>query len=51
MNKELEQAIADLKRKQEQYLAANETFEPVAYHELRAAQERVNVLIKEAKEE
>ena len=49
MDEELRQAVEDLKYKQEQYLAANKIFEETAYHELKAAQARVDALIKEAK--
>lgn len=50
MNEELKQAIKDLNYKQRQYFYADTEFEPVAYHELKAAQARVDALIKEIKE-
>lgn len=50
MNEELKQAIKDLNYKQRQYFYADTEFEPVAYHELKAAQARVDAIIKEAKE-
>lgn len=50
MDEELRQAVEDLKYKQEQYLAADEIFEETAYHELKAAQARVDAIVKKAKE-
>ena len=50
VNEELKQAIKDLNYKQRQYFYADTEFEPVAYHELKAAQARVDAIIKEAKE-
>jgi len=50
MNEELRQAIKNLKAKIDMYNLSTEEFEEVAYYEMKAAQARVNALIKEAKE-
>jgi len=50
MTEELRQALKNLKAKIDMYNLATEEFEEVAYHEMKAAQARVNALLKEAKE-
>ena len=50
MTEEFRQAIKNLKAKIDMYNLATEKFEEVAYYEMKAAQARVNALIKEAKE-
>lgn len=47
---EIGQAIRELTYKERQFMFATAEFEPVAYHELKAAQARVDALIKEIKE-
>jgi len=47
MPDELKKAIEDLRHKEKQYHCADPIFEGVAYHELKAAEARVDALIKE----
>lgn len=49
MNKEYRQAVEDLNVKRVMYSLASEDFEDVAYHELKAAEARVEALLREAK--
>lgn len=49
MKDEYRQAIEDLNVKRVMYSLASEDFEEVAYHELRAAEARVEALVREAK--
>lgn len=46
---EMKQAIEELEYKKRQFMLATAEFEPVAWHELRAAEARVDALIKEKK--
>lgn len=48
---EMKQAIEELEYKKRQFMLATAEFEPVAWHELRAAEARVDALIKEKKGE
>lgn len=50
MNEEYRQALEDLNVKTTMYALASEKFEEVAYLEMKAAQARVDAIIKEAKE-
>lgn len=50
MPEELRQALQELRRTEANLKEVNTDFEEVAYHELKAAQARVNALVKEAKE-
>ena len=49
MSEELRQAVEDLKHKYAMYLLANEDFEKTAWHEWKAAEARVDALIREKK--
>lgn len=49
MNKEYRQAIEDLNVKRVMYSLASEDFEEVAYLEMKAAEARVEALLREAK--
>ncbi len=49
MNKEYRQAIEDLNVKRVMYSLASQEFEEVAYHELKAAEARVEALVRESK--
>ena len=50
MLNELQAAIEDLKEKQIIWGLANEEYEPIAYHNMKAAEERVKAIIKTSKE-
>lgn len=49
MNAEYRQALRDLKKARINYDNADENFEPVAFRELQAAEERVMAIIRERK--
>lgn len=49
MPNEYQQALEDLKIKQFNYGLASEAYESVAYHEMKAAEERVNAIIRDLK--
>lgn len=50
MNTELKKAVSDFNHKRSQYFFADPEFEAVAWHQYKAAEARVDALIKEAKE-
>ncbi|CAK7002641.1 hypothetical protein [Tissierella sp.] len=50
MTNEYRQAVQNLKHKQLMYELASQDFEEVAYHEMKAAEARVEALVREAKE-
>ena len=50
MNEELRQAVADMEFKQQQYMVTDVEFEQVAYYEMLAAREKVDVLVREQKQ-
>lgn len=49
MTDEYRQALAELERARENYNEVNGNFESTAYHELKAAEERVMAIIREFK--
>lgn len=49
MLNELQAAIEDLKEKQIIWNIANEEYEPTAYYNMKAAEERVNAIIRNMK--
>lgn len=51
MNEEYRQALEDLEVKRTLYAHANKNYEAVAYHEMKAAEERVIAIIKEMKQQ
>lgn len=50
MTDEYRQALAELERARANYDEVNRNFESTAYHELKAAEERVMAIIREFKE-
>lgn len=51
MNEEYRQALEDLEVKRTLYAHANKNYEAVAYHEMKAAEEKVRAIIEEIKEQ